>query len=121
MSPHRRRGFEFDAMLRAVAARAGWHIPRSARSSALQRRRVAIIRRCSDVDAAERIAAELAESLAAAGQDIVPDATAASHVLVVLTGGVLEDEAALTQLQAAIATREGMPADGRPPLMTFVM
>ena len=129
MIPHRRRGFEFDAMVRAVAARAveegaGWHLPPPVPVHAPGQpvRQVVVLRKQSDAGAAAAsIAAEIEASLRAAGQEVQADVAGASHVVVVLTGGVLEDAPTLARLQEAITRRAAMDEGSRASFLLFVM
>ena len=129
MIPHRRRGFEFDAMVRAVAARAvdasaGWHLPPPVPVHAPGQpvRQVVVLRNQSDAGAAAAsIAAEIEASLRAAGQEVQADVAGASHVVVVLTGGVLEDAPTLARLQVAITRRAAMDEGSRASFLMFVM
>ena len=121
MLPHRRRGFEYAAMLRALVQRAGLSMPGDeggVEEAAQQQRSIAIVSRRSGAGAA--IAAEIGRSLLAAGQARA-SVEAASHVLVVLTVSVLEDEGVLAQLRRALLLRSEMDEGRAGAYMHFVM
>ena len=83
MIPHRRRGFEYNAMLNELLCRAGWTLP-SARVPAFTPHNFFVV--CGETG--KTIASELSESIEHKGQHVVSSVDLAQRVIVVLTGGL---------------------------------
>ena len=84
MVPHRRRGFEYNAMLNELLCRAGWTLP-CARVPAFVPHNFFVVYG----ETGKTIARELSESIEQKGQAVVPSIDLAERVIVVLTGGFL--------------------------------
>jgi serine/threonine protein kinase len=105
MIPHRRRGFEFDMMMYEILRRGNIDIPKELKAKCHPSLSPDIVKPSAfflvHSNTGDTIAEEMKESLETLGQHVMDRMDDKSIVLVVLTGGVLEDEACLVAIEKA--------------------
>jgi len=106
MIPHRRRGFEFDMMMYEILRRGDIEIPKELADKCHPSLSPDVVKPGTfflvHSNTGDSIAKEMKESLETLGQHIVNAMDDQSIVLVVLTGGVLDNDTCLGAIEKAI-------------------
>ncbi len=111
MIPHRRRGFEYEAMLYELLLRANIEVPKREKSNFKRHSFMVIYAEQSTNKAGQSgktIGTEVEESLQEKNQLIVSGIDAVEYIVVILTGGVLEDATCLLNLESIFTDRKDL-------------